>query len=127
MTVPFARRSKVLFLGFLGLLLMYSGRLIHNILNISGVGVKRKLSANMTTWREQKEMFLNQSLEEKRKSNENFVTLDSIEVWKKQVVNVQDCGKYTQGTELDGVLANKVSIWKGDITRLEVSIIICVM
>lgn len=66
------------------------------------------------------------SFEEKRKAHSRkTVSVDQIEPWtkyiKKNQINVSES---SEGEKVDLNIANKVSIWEGDITTLEIDAIV---
>lgn len=79
----------------------------------------------------EKEKYLNMPINNKRMQyscGENFKTLDSIEPWSKYFTRQKD--RLTQYGEretkfpVDSTLNNKVSLWTGDITHLEIDAIV---
>lgn len=95
--------------------------------------------AEMTTqlkWLTEKNRIMSLPLEEKRNLYKcsDFITLDSVETWTStakylektggtKTPNPEDVSEFQKITivpELNNALANKVSIFKGDITKLEV-------
>lgn len=89
------------------------------------------------TWKTEKNRILALSLEEKRKLYKNsvYVKLDSVDPWCKYVVTnkgieakkptVDDLCEFkniTLNTEKNIFLSEKISLFQGDITKLEVSL-----
>lgn len=71
------------------------------------------------------EKYLSMSFEDKRKvHNKKTVSIDQIEPWSKYVetnkINIAESSE----AKLDLDIANKVSIWEGDITSLEIDAIV---
>lgn len=82
----------------------------------------------MADWASAKEKFLSMSLEEKRKQykNPNYKTLQDLPTWKEYAGRTALAPKIPplQGCEIDAslnaLLAEKITVFQGDITTLEV-------
>lgn len=84
----------------------------------------------MASWQEEKKKFLSLNLDDKRKlykCKSDYKTLNNIPTWKQyaatnQLVNAVPVLANTEiNKDLNAVLADKISVYKGDITTLEVS------
>lgn len=82
----------------------------------------------MTDWKTEKQKFLNLSREEKRTILRNYETIDQINTWAEYFKEKQPLPKKIDilgGFQIDPSknkeLSKKVSIYRGDITTLEVS------
>uniref|UniRef100_A0A4W5LLQ5 Macro domain-containing protein n=1 Tax=Hucho hucho TaxID=62062 RepID=A0A4W5LLQ5_9TELE len=77
------------------------------------------MSRKKKDWKTEKDRVLNMSLEERRKEyrRSEYVPLDQINTWKQS----QSTEEEEEGKDL---LRDKVSLYKGDITILEVDAIV---
>lgn len=88
-------------------------------------------------WKIEKNKLLNMPIEERRKvyRSSDYVTINKIEPWSKYVINnkgieakkhtledLEVFNKIKINPEFNKVLSDKVSIFKGDITKLEVGL-----
>lgn len=98
--------------------------------------IKLKMSTE-TKWQAEKERILNLPTEEKRKlCKPGFITVDGIDSWRKYYTNSvsnktttgagdkEELAKISLKSDLNKSLAEKVSIYKGDITSLEIDAIV---
>lgn len=82
--------------------------------------------STMSAWQQEKDKFLSIPLEEKRKHYRDFKTLKDIPTWKEYASTVTlppakpMLANCTIDDTLNSVLASKVSLYRGDITKLEV-------
>ncbi|XP_043461268.1 macro domain-containing protein RSc0334-like isoform X2 [Leptopilina heterotoma] len=84
-------------------------------------------SARRMSFAEEKKKFLTMSTEEKRQHfNGQIVTLNEVETWRKfWENNKSNIAKTKEEIELvDATLAEKISLWQGDITSLEIDAIV---
>lgn len=107
---------------------MFPKKSLVNLINVKFI-VKNKISkSKMSTWQTEKDKFLSMSIEDKRKNytNKNFKTLKDISTWKDYAGSVQlppptpmlpNC---KINNTLNASLVNKISVYQGDITTLEV-------
>ncbi|XP_028844009.1 ADP-ribose glycohydrolase MACROD2-like isoform X2 [Denticeps clupeoides] len=78
------------------------------------------MSKKKKDWKTEKERLLKLGLEERRKEyRSRYLTLDEIPTWRKHEKNV---GKHEEVAPI--CLCDKVSLYKGDITTLEVDAIV---
>ncbi|GAA6213981.1 O-acetyl-ADP-ribose deacetylase MACROD2 isoform X1 [Lates japonicus] len=81
------------------------------------------MSKKKKDWKTEKERLLRLDREERRKEyrRQDFISLDKIKTWREENrANDKEEGKETGG----GGLTDKVSLYKGDITVLEVDAIV---
>ncbi|XP_028676156.1 ADP-ribose glycohydrolase MACROD2 isoform X1 [Erpetoichthys calabaricus] len=79
------------------------------------------MSKKKKDWRLEKERLLGLGLEERRKEYGNYVPLEKIPSWRKSEKNKEDA----EDSSLQvNVLSEKVSLYKGDITLLEIDAIV---
>lgn len=82
----------------------------------------------MSTWQNQKDQFLSMTLEEKRKYYKDFKTLKDIPTWK-EYASIDEQKPPAKpmlpnckiNNTLNSTLADKVSLFSGSITQLEVN------
>uniref|UniRef100_A0A3Q2W2C4 Macro domain-containing protein n=1 Tax=Haplochromis burtoni TaxID=8153 RepID=A0A3Q2W2C4_HAPBU len=82
------------------------------------------MSKKKKDWKTEKERLLHLSLDDRRKEyrRQDFISLDKILTWReKNRCDDQEDGKEVTGR---GGLSDKVSLYKGDITVLEVDAIV---
>ncbi|XP_062851026.1 ADP-ribose glycohydrolase MACROD2 isoform X2 [Trichomycterus rosablanca] len=80
------------------------------------------MSKKKKEWRTEKERLLSLTLEERRKEFDHYLTLDKIQTWKEHTTGTD---KGSEGKKEHPVsLSDKVSLYKGDITELEVDAIV---
>uniref|UniRef100_A0AAV2JKQ9 O-acetyl-ADP-ribose deacetylase MACROD2 n=1 Tax=Knipowitschia caucasica TaxID=637954 RepID=A0AAV2JKQ9_KNICA len=84
------------------------------------------MSKKKKDWKNEKERLLRLDREERRKEyrRQDFVSLDKIPTWREEnSINDNEEEEETQVTS-GGGLSDKVSLYKGDITLLEVDAIV---
>ncbi|KAM4772281.1 ADP-ribose glycohydrolase MACROD2 [Rhinophrynus dorsalis] len=75
-------------------------------------------------WKEEKERLLKMSLEERRKEYKHFVSLDRIPSLMEEICKASNNDERPQEVQVKNRLCDKVSLYKGDITQLEVDAIV---
>lgn len=84
----------------------------------------------MASWQEEKQKYLSINLDDKRKlykCKSGYKTLINIPTWKQYAATNQLANSIPVlanseiNTDLNKILADKISVYKGDITTLEVS------
>lgn len=89
-----------------------------------------KRSLIMASWQEEKQKYLSLNLDDKRKlykCKTGYKTLNNIPTWKEyatknQLANAVPLLANSEiNKDLNAVLADKISVYRGDITTLEVS------
>lgn len=101
---------------------------LHHSINKLTFATVGKIANEMGGWQEEKEKMLKMPLEEKRKfySAKSYTTLNEVPTWKKYAESTSLAKPIPRliGQDIDvslnSVLVEKVSIFKGDITCLEV-------
>lgn len=79
--------------------------------------------------KENREKFLSMPLEEKRKlyKKKKFVVIDNLQTWQQQAPEIMHRfarHKLEPAKDVDDVLNNKICMWQGDITTLEIDAIV---
>merc|ERR1712198_352451 len=81
-------------------------------------------SSTMSSWKAEKERLAGLDTESRRKEYTDFVPLSDIPSWKQYFTDNQSLKKVSDTSSAKTGLADKVSLYRGDITKLEVDAIV---